>query len=100
MRDRCYHETGERTRFGGAPPWRLKGLSPSLCIPPRLRNIREAVSEGRTNREIADGMFLAEHTVRNYVSELMRECDVTNRVQLAIRIRERLTFQSGKGDGH
>jgi DNA-binding NarL/FixJ family response regulator len=41
------------------------------------------VSEGKTNREIAEALFLGEGTVRNYVSSILRKLDLTNRAEAA-----------------
>ena len=41
------------------------------------------VSEGKTNREIADALFLGEGTVRNYVSSILGKLDLTNRAEAA-----------------
>ena len=41
------------------------------------------VSEGMTNRKIAEAMFLGEGTVRNYVSSILRKLDLTNRAEAA-----------------
>lgn len=42
------------------------------------------VSEGLSNKEIADAMFLSEGTVRNYLSNLLLKLDVRDRTQAAI----------------
>ncbi|MBU0703078.1 MAG: response regulator transcription factor [Chloroflexi bacterium] len=41
------------------------------------------VAEGKTNREIAEVMFLGEGTVRNYVSSILRKLELTNRAEAA-----------------
>jgi two-component system response regulator DevR len=41
------------------------------------------VAEGKTNREIAEVLFLGEGTVRNYVSSILRKLDLTNRAEAA-----------------
>jgi two-component system response regulator DevR len=65
---------------------RLRPLSP------QERRILELISEGMTNREIAETMFLAEKTVRNYVSNLLLKMGVKHRTEaavFAVRIAER-----------
>lgn len=47
------------------------------------RRIFDLVAEGRTNREIADLMFLAEKTVRNYVSNVLGKLTLRRRAELA-----------------
>jgi len=41
------------------------------------------VSQGKTNREIADVLALSEKTVRNHVSNLLEKLDKSNRIELA-----------------
>ena len=41
------------------------------------------VAEGKTNREIAQQLFLGEGTVRNYVSSLLSKLALTNRAEAA-----------------
>ena len=41
------------------------------------------VSEGKTNREIAQALFLGEGTVRNYVSSILKKLNLTNRAEAA-----------------
>ncbi len=48
------------------------------------QRILELIGEGRTNRQIAETMFLAEKTVKNYVSSLLATLGVENRTQAAI----------------
>jgi DNA-binding NarL/FixJ family response regulator len=39
--------------------------------------------EGKTNREIANALFLSEGTVRNYVSSILSKLGVSNRAEAA-----------------
>ncbi len=41
------------------------------------------VAEGKTNREIAEKLYLGEGTVRNYVSSILSKLDVSNRTEAA-----------------
>jgi two-component system, NarL family, response regulator DevR len=45
------------------------------------RRILQLITEGLTNREIADDLTLAEKTVRNYVSNLLAKMGMKNRTQ-------------------
>lgn len=45
--------------------------------------ILAAVTEGKTNREIAEGLFLSEKTVRNYVSAILAKLNVSSRTEAA-----------------
>lgn len=46
--------------------------------------ILEQIGEGRTNRQIAETMFLAEKTIKNYVSSLLAKLGLESRTQAAI----------------
>ena len=46
--------------------------------------ILDLIGEGLTNREIAERMFLAEKTVKNYVSALLAKLGMRSRTQAAI----------------
>jgi DNA-binding NarL/FixJ family response regulator len=54
------------------------------------RKILELIAEGKTNRQIAQTMFLAEKTVKNYVSGLLRKLDVDRRTEAAVYAVERM----------
>ena len=45
--------------------------------------ILELVARGRTNREIADEVYLSEKTVRNYVSSILGKLGLSHRAQAA-----------------
>jgi two-component system response regulator DevR len=47
------------------------------------RRILELIGEGLTNREIGERMFLAEKTVKNYVSNLLAKMGMERRTQVA-----------------
>ena len=47
------------------------------------QRVLEYIGEGMTNREIAKNMFLAEKTVKNYVSSLLRKLGLERRTQAA-----------------
>jgi two-component system, NarL family, response regulator DevR len=50
----------------------------------REREMLTYITEGLTNRQIAERSFLAEKTVKNYVSGLLGKLGVTSRTQAAI----------------
>ena len=45
--------------------------------------VLDQVAEGKTNREIAEKLFLGEGTVRNYVSSILSKLDLSNRTEAA-----------------
>ncbi|MBT8206788.1 MAG: response regulator transcription factor, partial [Acidimicrobiia bacterium] len=49
----------------------------------RERSILDLVAEGKTNRQIAEEMFLAEKTVKNYVSNLLSKMGMSRRTEAA-----------------
>ncbi|OGO76722.1 MAG: hypothetical protein A2Y23_05595 [Clostridiales bacterium GWB2_37_7] len=53
-------------------------------LAPQERNILELISQGRTNKEIAEALFLSEKTVRNNVSKIMKKMNVNNRTEAAM----------------
>ncbi len=68
----------ERIRHGVEEPPELKSLTE------QERRILAHVAEGLTNREIAAKMFLAEKTVKNYVSSLLAKLGLERRTQAAV----------------
>jgi DNA-binding NarL/FixJ family response regulator len=53
------------------------------------RKILDLIAEGKTNRQIAQAMFLAEKTVKNYVSGLLRKLRMERRTEAAVYAVER-----------
>ncbi len=58
-------------------------------LSPQESRILDLLSEGLTNREIADEMFLAEKTVKNYVSNLLMKLGFQRRTEAALFARDR-----------
>lgn len=48
------------------------------------RRILELITEGLTNRQIGEAMFLAEKTVKNYVSSVLSKLGLERRTQAAV----------------
>jgi two-component system response regulator DevR len=46
-------------------------------------HVLELIAEGKTNREIAEVLYLSEGTVRNYVSGILSKLNVSNRAEAA-----------------
>lgn len=62
------------------------------ALTPREQQVFRLLAFGLTNRQIARRMGLAEKTVRNYVSEVLRKCNAQQRGQviaMAAVLRER-----------
>ena len=76
----------ERIRKGPEEDALLAGLTG------QERRILDLIAEGRTNRQIAETMFLAEKTVKNYVSNLLAKLGMQRRTEAAVyaaRLAER-----------
>jgi two-component system, NarL family, response regulator DevR len=68
----------ERLRSGPEQDPRLAGLTD------QERRILDHIAEGKTNRQIGAEMFLAEKTVKNYVSSLLAKLGMQRRTQAAV----------------
>ena len=76
----------ERLRKGPDEDERLKGITD------QERRILNLLADGKTNRQIAEEMFLAEKTVKNYVSNLLSKMGMSRRTEAAVyaaRLAER-----------
>ena len=78
LSDEQVERAKERLRRQIAEDLRLSSLSP------QERRILELLSEGMTNREIGETMFLAEKTVQNYVSNLLAKLGFQRRTEAAL----------------
>jgi two-component system, NarL family, response regulator DevR len=47
------------------------------------RRILPRIAQGKTNKEIADELYLSEHTVKTYVSGLLKKLQLTRRAEVA-----------------
>jgi DNA-binding NarL/FixJ family response regulator len=68
----------ERVRHGNDQPDELRSLTE------QERKILGHIAEGMTNRQIAEVMFLAEKTVKNYVSSILAKLGLERRTQAAV----------------
>ena len=73
----------ERLRRGGEPEDpRYAALSP------QERRILDLIADGKTNRQIGAEMYLAEKTVKNYVSSLLHKLGFARRTEAAVYAAE------------
>jgi len=57
---------------------------PLRMLTEQERTVLDLIGEGLTNKQIADKMFLAEKTVKNYVSHLLAKLGLERRTQAAV----------------
>ena len=70
--------------------------APATPLSEREREVLALIASGRTNREIADALFLSPHTVKEHASALYRKLGVKNRAEAARRAeRLGLTRRAG-----
>lgn len=75
------------TRAAAAVMKRLRSqteASPLTDLTAQERTLLELIGEGLTNRQIAARMFLAEKTIKNYVSRLLAKLGMERRTQIAV----------------
>jgi two-component system response regulator DevR len=68
----------DRLRKGGDEPAELQSLTE------QERRVLGLIAEGLTNRQIGERLFLAEKTVKNYVSSLLAKLGLERRTQAAV----------------
>jgi DNA-binding NarL/FixJ family response regulator len=75
------------SRAAGQLMARLRGQStrqdPLAGLTPQEKRILELIGEGLTNRQIGEKLFLAEKTVKNYISALFAKLGMERRTQAA-----------------
>ncbi len=80
-----------RMREGQSADPRLTSLTP------QERRILDLIADGCSNRQIADKMYLAEKTVKNYVSNILAKLGMETRTQaatFAARLEERAAYDA------
>jgi DNA-binding NarL/FixJ family response regulator len=56
---------------------------PLAALSEQERRIVPLIAEGKTNRQIADALYLSEHTVKSYVSGVLKKLRLARRAELA-----------------
>jgi DNA-binding NarL/FixJ family response regulator len=72
---------------------RTAGPDPVSALSEQEKRVLELIGEGLTNRQIAERMFLAEKTVKNYVSSMLTKLGMQRRTQAA-------AFAARHSEGH
>jgi DNA-binding CsgD family transcriptional regulator len=79
----------ELRRLGRRIPRRARPLARQAgltALSPREREVVEQVAQGRTNREIAEALFLSEKTVGSHLARVFDKLGVRSRAALATMI--------------
>ena len=62
----------------------MSALASLRALTPQQRKIFFLIAEGMTNRQIGEQLFLAEKTVKNYVSNLLAKLGMSRRTEAAV----------------
>ena len=77
----------------------VEPVGPVASLSDQERTVLDLIGEGLTNRQIGERMFLAEKTVKNYVSHLLAKLGMERRTQAAVLATElRAPAQNSPGD--
>ncbi len=71
----------------------VNGVNEKPQLNEKEQKIIGLISEGKTNKEIAEVLFLGEKTVRNYVSNILGKLELSNRSQLAVYAAKKNMFK-------
>jgi two-component system response regulator DevR len=75
---------------------RVRESSPLDALTPRETEILALIAEGLSNREIGARLFLAEKTVKNYVSGILSKLGLQRRTQAAVLATEWMPKKNGR----
>lgn len=78
-----------KTASSGERPQPDAGALGAEPLTDKEEKILQLISEGKPNRQIANALFLAEGTVKNYVSRIMEKLHANTRTELALRSRKK-----------
>ncbi len=73
-------------QFAGLHPAKAEAVLPE-SLTDRELEILQLIAEGLSNPEIAARLFLAEGTVKNYVSTILQKTDTRDRTQAALKAK-------------
>ena len=71
-------EAGRAASSAGAERTRAQGLDPARA------GVIDLIADGYTNRQIGERLFLAEKTIKNYVSSILMKLGMERRTQAAV----------------
>lgn len=67
-----------------APVTKPEDIETWMALSEREKDIVRLVAQGYNNREIAQSLYLAEKTVKNYITNILSQLNLRDRTQLAI----------------
>jgi DNA-binding NarL/FixJ family response regulator len=86
--DHAGQSGSETLTLASAEPRPVRAPAPSSLEDPltdKEERILELLAQGKSNKQIAAAVFLAEGTVKNYVSRIMDKLHARSRTELAVR---------------
>jgi DNA-binding NarL/FixJ family response regulator len=72
-------------------------VDPFDQLTPRERDVLELVAKGQTNREIGEGLYLAEKTVKHYMTNVLQKLHVRSRLEAALLAQRRELGPAARG---
>lgn len=78
-----------KKKHGGSP-----ATAPFPELSAREEQILKAVAQGLSNKEIALQLTLSEKTIKHYMTNILQKLQVRNRVEAAIKARERYAAET------
>ena len=86
-------ETAGEAPPPAGPPWnleeRIDEIRERYRLTPREREFVELIYRGKSNKEIAEMLFLSESTVKTHIYNIFRKMEVRNRVSVISIINEK-----------
>lgn len=93
------HQAPEAMRSSAAPPQPARRVSGAeLGLTDRQMEVLALLMQGKSNKAICRALDLAEPTVKNHVTAILRALNATNRTEAVIAARERGLDQRRGGD--
>jgi Response regulator containing a CheY-like receiver domain and an HTH DNA-binding domain len=63
-----------------------KQIAKLQLLTPRELDVARLISEGKSNRDICEKLYLSEGTVKNYVTRILEKLELNSRTELAVYI--------------
>ena len=82
--------------LGDAMPIHARDSKGTALLSKREEDVVRLVAEGLTNREIAKGLKLSEHTIRNYLFNIFERLGISSRVELVLYCLQNRSGENGQ----